>query len=125
MDELGYQIKRILDEEDLTELKERISKQIIDVACKYSESLNKRNRSIDPMADYKSIEKLIDHNKVWTKNNRLLSKEDANWFENCNSIIRLSEELESQGITDEEQIGRSNIYAIDQTKLRVGCGTAS
>ena len=106
MDELGYQIKRILDEEDLTQPKERISKQIIDVACKYSKSLNESNRLIDPMADYKSIERLIDHNKVWTKNNRLLS-EDANWFENCNSITRLSEELESQGITDEEQIGQA------------------
>jgi hypothetical protein len=107
----GYSINRILSEDDLLSLRNRINEQIRCVLKRHDpEASYMIEGEGDPLAAYHKLGARPEHAATWIKSNRLLSAQDTGWFENTASIKALRESLEATGISDEEQIGRSNYY---------------
>jgi hypothetical protein len=110
-DDPGYVIDRILNEDDLLGLRRRINDQIRRILKRHDpEASCLIEDEDDPLSVYHRLGPRPEHGDTWIKTNRLLSEQDAEWFENTVSIKSLRETLEAAGISDEEQIGRSNYY---------------
>jgi hypothetical protein len=107
----GYVIARILTEDDLFDLRSRINVQIKSILkCHDSVASSMIQDEVDPLSAYHKLGARPEHGATWIKTNRLLSEQDAEWFENTDSIKGLRKTLSAVGISDEEQIGRSNYY---------------
>ena len=110
-DNSGYLIVRILSEDDLLSLRSRINEQIRSILKRHDpEASWLIEDEDDPLSAYHKLGMRPEHAATWIKTNRLLSEQDSEWFENTASIKSLRESLKALGISDEEQIGRSNYY---------------
>ncbi len=107
----GYVIDRILTEDDLLDLRRRINEQIKNILKQHDpEASCMIEDEADPLSFYHKLGARPEHGTTWIKANRLLSEQDSEWFENTASIKALRESLAAVGVSDEEQIGRSNYY---------------
>ena len=107
----GYEKRRLLSDEDLGELRRRINSQIHKKLNAVNEDVTKHlYPDFDYLNDYHKISNTMNHKKIWSKNNRLLSEEDTEWFMNTASIQRLFKEQKTDLVSDEEKISRFNFY---------------
>lgn len=107
----GYVTQRILSDNTLETLKGKINRQIGRVLrIEDRDTYDKLKNSGNLMADYHTYADAKKHGEVWRKQNRLLSEEDVRWFINTECISELLDSYDCQQISDEEMIGRPNIY---------------
>lgn len=112
-DSPGYAIERILSDDDLSGLRSRINQQLCSVLKQHDPKTALLFSNIDdPLKEYHNVmgTEYKNHGNNWIKSNRMLSKTDAEWFENTEGISRLRAKLGAVRISDEESIGRSNYY---------------
>ena len=108
----GYVVERILSDDDLSELRQRINRQMSHVLSSHIGSMpSEEGESADDILSvYLNICDRFEHGKVWTKKNRMLSSEDTEWFESCESIRNLFDRYGCTRVSDEDQLKRSNYY---------------
>lgn len=113
LDSAGYVIERILSDHELAGLRSRINDQIRRVLRQHDpEVASLLENEDDPLKVYHEVigQDQKNYSSSWIKNNRILSKSDAEWFENTEGISHLRSKLGSVRTSDEECIGRSNYY---------------
>ena len=107
----GYTIEKLLSDNELSGLRERINQQILRVLREHDpQAAFLLEESNDPLSFYHQIGYRDKHENSWIKKNRILSEADAEWLENTEGITQLLSKLGAIRISDEEGIGRSNYY---------------
>lgn len=107
----GYAIERLLSDNELSGLRERINEQILKVLRQHDpQAALFLEKSNNPLSIYHQIGSRDKHGSCWIKKNRILGEAETEWFENTEGVTQLLSKLGAVRISDEEGIGRSNYY---------------
>ena len=109
--EPGYWLHEGLKSTEYMEAKRRISKQWEDVINQYDKKIGEIIKSKDlKIEDYGDIERHLCHEKIWTKQNRILNQDFYWWLSSTCFYKNLENIFGAFVISDEEKLGRPNIY---------------
>ena len=105
----GFDTRINLSSDELNEIRLFIRKQYL-ANLKKSFPQHIKFFSSNAMEDYHNLDHLIDHKKMWPKSQRCLPNEDVLKIKEMNFMIKIKNEIGDFYISDEDNIGRPEIY---------------
>jgi hypothetical protein len=106
--ELGYSISR-LSEDDFLKIREFVKNHYLDI-LKNVAKVDNQEIIQSGMDEYHNYSDSIEHDKIWTKRNRILSNEIFKEFLKLDLFKEIKNEIGEVFISDEENIGYPEIY---------------
>ena len=105
----GYSLQMKINEEEYQFLKSTIENDFSKIIEKYVAKNILREKNIS-LKNYESLSKLISHERIWTKVNRMLDKKTSEIFIKSEYYESLKRQLNVIEISDEENLGYPNLY---------------
>ncbi len=109
--EPGFLITEGLNRAEYQEAVEHIREHWLSIIEQHYPDAGKiaREKNIS-MKEYMKIESMLKHGELWTKKNRILPAKFYSWLHQTEFFAELESIFENLTISDEEGIGRPNIY---------------
>ena len=107
----GYSLDHRLNNDEILLFKNSIQKRWFETINNVDENLGRKiiKKNID-IINYHEISNLLDHSLVWRKSSRIMPSSFVNRFLESDFAHDLKEKYGEYTISDEEHLGRPNIY---------------